>query len=311
MVGKGQEPLTALVVCDPLALTGAGDALLHLWNLDTYKHLGTLSGHSGAISSVNVSFPRFRALSSSRDCTLRLWDLAEMSCLAVLTTGSPVATSAVDFGQSRAICCCQDRSVQLWDLDSCMCIGHLPGHLGEVRSLVLEDNQALSGSADRTIRIWHLPEAHVAHPSPPRCCGILAGHSSGIRALAANFARCLAVSGADDRLLRVWDLSTKKCTAVLEGHDRPICSIAVDFETSHIWSAAGQGMLKIWDLRKGVCQETLSGHEGRVVVAVDVERGLAISGGEEGAVRVWNAETLQCVSTQTAAHRGPVQAVAV
>jgi len=315
VVWRQQEPLTALVVFGPMALSGAGDATLRLWALDTCTCLGTLFGHSGAISSVNVCFPQFRAISTSRDCTLRHWDLARMSCIGVLNACAPIVASAADFSQNRAVSCCQDRLIHIWDLVACTCVAQLRGHLGDVRALVIDGCQVISGSLDRTLRIWQLPHASAAAGNAPSgdplCSGVLAGHSFGVRAVAANFACDLAVSGADDGVLRIWDLSTKACTGVLEGHGRPICSIAVDAERSLVWSAAGQGNLKVWDLSLRCCRETLSGHEGRVAVAVDLERGLAVSGGEEGDLKVWEVESLSCSSTKSAAHRGPVQTVAV
>lgn len=121
----------------------------------------------------------------------------------------------------------------------------------------------------------------------------------------------MAVSGADDRALRLWDLAAQTCTAVLEGDGRLICSIAVDFEHSLVWCAVGQGNVQVWDIRNQCCRETLTGHTGRVAVAVDSDRGLVVSGGEEGQLKAWNTESLLCVGTRSAAHRGPVQAVAV
>ena len=71
-----------------------------------------------------------------------------------------------------------------------------------------------------------------------------------------------AVSGSDDKTLRVWDVQTGQCTATLEGHCSSsayngytwvtICSVQFTPDADYAFaSAAVNGVLRRWDLRGG------------------------------------------------------------
>jgi WD40 repeat protein len=66
---------------------------------------------------------------------------------------------------------------------------------------VLEGGRrALSGSDDRTLRLWDLDSG--------QCLRTLRGHSDSVRALAVLEGGCRALSGSDDSTLRLWDLDS-------------------------------------------------------------------------------------------------------
>jgi WD40 repeat protein len=50
-----------------------------------------------------------------------------------------------------------DGKIKLWQVDTCREIGTIAGHSDGVLSLVFCDDghTMISGSADRTIKIWH------------------------------------------------------------------------------------------------------------------------------------------------------------
>ena len=82
--------------------------------------------------------------------------------------------------------------------------------------------------------------------------------------------RSMAVSGSDDRTLRLWDLWEGRCTAALEGHGHKVTAVAADFGLMRALSGSHDHTLRLWDLREGRCTATLEGHDGWVTaVAAD------------------------------------------
>ena len=73
-----------------------------------------------------------------------------------------------------------------------------------------DGRRAVSGSADRTLKVWDLEQGALL--------ATLEGHGAGVRAVAVTPDGRRAVSGSYDRTLKVWDLEQGALLATLEGH---------------------------------------------------------------------------------------------
>ena len=126
------EAITAVALSADgrFALAGCGQAVIqrdngrfvqsgviHLWDLATARRLRTFEGHSGAVTSVCLSFDGRYLLSGSTDATVKLWEIASGQCLRTFAGHGDAVTSV---------------------------------------SLSADGRFALSGSADRTLRVWIL-----------------------------------------------------------------------------------------------------------------------------------------------------------
>jgi WD40 repeat protein len=101
-----------------------------------------------------------RALSWSRDSTLRLWDLGAGQPVGPTLTGHEGAVHGALLlpGGTRALSWSDDRTLRQWDLETGQQAGAtLSGHDDRVAGVfLLGRNQALSWSHDRTVRLWDL-----------------------------------------------------------------------------------------------------------------------------------------------------------
>lgn len=100
-----------------------------------------------------------RALSGSRDNTLRLWDLASGATLRTLQGHTDdVETVAVRADGRRALSGSRDQTLRLWNLGSGETLRILEGHTREVTAVAVfaDGRRALSGSRDQTLRLWDL-----------------------------------------------------------------------------------------------------------------------------------------------------------
>ncbi|CCE65775.1 hypothetical protein TPHA_0M02000 [Tetrapisispora phaffii CBS 4417] len=99
-------------------------------------------------------------------------------------------------------------------------------------------------------------------------------------------------TGAEDRLIRIWDIAQKKIIMVLQGHEQDIYSLDYFPSGEKLVSGSGDRTVRIWDLRTGQCSLTLSIEDGVTTVAVSPEDGKYIAAGSlDRAVRVWDSET--------------------
>lgn len=99
-------------------------------------------------------------------------------------------------------------------------------------------------------------------------------------------------TGAEDKLIRIWDLSTKRIVMTLQGHEQDIYSLDYFPSGDKLVSGSGDRTVRIWDLRTGQCSLTLSIEDGVTTVAVSPGEGKFIAAGSlDRTLRVWDSET--------------------
>ena len=104
-------------------------------------------------------------------------------------------------------CCFVGSFIQLTYLIICV-FTYVVSILGGVWSSQLMGDIVVSGSTDRTLRVWNADSGECIH--------VLQGHTSTVRCLAMH-ENCI-VSGSRDGTLRVWDVIEGNCLHVLIGH---------------------------------------------------------------------------------------------
>ncbi|KAG1863640.1 WD40-repeat-containing domain protein [Suillus subalutaceus] len=213
----------------------------------------------------------------------------------------------------------------------CELLQMLDGHEGGVWALAACKDTLVSGSTDRTVRIWNLATG--------RCTHIFGGHTSTVRCLAIVKPewieiegeggvitkekwpkRSVIVTGSRDHSLRVWTLPRPgdpeyRCYGAddseadpadedaddnpyhkmhLEGHDHAVRALAARGRT--LVSGSYDCTVRIWDIVTGECKWVLVGHTQKVYsVVLDIHRQIACSGSMDGTVR-------QCQHTLTGPH---------
>jgi hypothetical protein len=116
-VGVPNEGIECLALSRDLryALAGASDKTIRVWDLTSASELGTLTGHTGPITSVAFSPDGRHALSGSHDNTMRLWDLKTRRELAQFKGHTDVVQSvAFSSDGLLALSGSADKSVSLW-----------------------------------------------------------------------------------------------------------------------------------------------------------------------------------------------------
>lgn len=99
-------------------------------------------------------------------------------------------------------------------------------------------------------------------------------------------------TGAEDRLIRIWDIQRKEVVTVLEGHEQDIYSLAYFPRGDKIVSGSGDRTVRVWDLSTGKCSLTLTLEDGVTTVAVSPVDGKYIAAGSlDHSVRVWDSQT--------------------
>jgi WD40 repeat protein len=151
-------------------------------------------------------------------------------------------------------------------------------------------NSAFSGAANALGRVLQLTACHhrLKLLTDFKLHYITSGHylTPAYCAVTDKSGR-YALTGADDTLVKVWDLETGRLRITLRGHKGYITFIAVSPDNSLVATSCTFGDIRLWRLRDGECVCALR-HLGCVnwMKFDDLTNSLA-SGGDDGFAYVW------------------------
>lgn len=199
-------PITALDFSEPYGvLVSAGlDEATKVWDLCTGEEIGRLRGHAGTSKQTLI--------------------LHHMQLIFWTTTG---AVKCMQVDDSTCVTGGADGAIRLWDLrragedEDSAALGGAPEIVNY--SDAVEEGRTMSGSS-------RAGEERPSTTDGP-CVRVLEGHSKGVSALyfediclvrpaasrdSSNLTELEQVSGASDKTLRQWDLSTGQCVLTMD-----------------------------------------------------------------------------------------------
>ncbi len=248
--------------------TGSSDHTVRIYGCQDGKLLQTLVGHTDAVLSVQFSPDGQWLVSSGYDNTARLWDLESEGdqesgkCEQVLrghnwwvwsAQFSPDGEQIVTAGQDgKAIVWKRSKAEQQFEIQT-----EFSQHRGPVYvARFSPDGKVIAtGGYDRRVLLWNpdrVESVDVARrvdelPDPPAPYRELLGHSAPVRAIAFSPLKNMMISGGQDNVLHVWNLSSGKLKTTLRGHASHVRSC--DFSPDGRWllSAGRDQQIKLWE----------------------------------------------------------------
>ncbi len=146
-----------------------------------------------------------------------------------------------------------------------------------------------------------------------QCIHTISGHSSisaAINSLAFSPDGNTLASGDDDKITRLWDLSTKKLLTSLKGHSQGVKSVAFSPDGQILATASDDKTIKLWNFNTFAEIFTLSGHSNAVKsVAFSPDGQMLASGSWDKTVKLWDVNNGQEICTLTG-HQLQVSSVA-
>ncbi|KAL2556453.1 Transducin family protein/WD-40 repeat family protein [Forsythia ovata] len=251
---------------------------------------------------------------------VRVYDLASMSCSYVLAGHTDIVlcldTCVSSSGTALIVTGSKDNSVRLWESQSNRCIGVGIGHMGAVGAVAFTKKQRnffVSGSSDRTLKVWSLDglSDDLEEVINLKAKAVVAAHDKDINSLAVAPNDSLVCSGSQDRTACIWRLPDLVSVVVLKGHKRGIWSVEFSPVDQCVITASGDKTIKIWAISDGSCLRTFEGHTSSVIRASFITRGAQfVSCGADGLVKLWTVKTNECIATYDQ-HEEKIWALAV
>ncbi len=238
----------------------------------------------------------------------------------------PVTALALTPDERFLLTAVGDNSVRLWDLNAGREVAALKGHDSRVHSVAVAPGgkTAATMSEDLTLRLWNLKSLETAatlsggYATSGRAVAftgngrwLVLGRQDGdleVRDRDDNLAATtadghdagftvIARAGGGDRVLAadragriaLWAVGgAPRAVRDLESPEGVVTDLSVAAAAGRAAGATEAGTVVVWDLETGAIRHRFGGHEGHVTsVGLHPERGIAVSGGADGTVRVW------------------------
>ncbi|MBE0645951.1 MAG: choice-of-anchor D domain-containing protein [Bacteroidetes bacterium] len=136
--------------------SGAGNNISIL-DFTTGNRLRQLTGHTGAVRSLDISNDGFVIVSGSEDRSVRMWNAISWQEMRALNGhGGAVRSVQLSNAAGRVLSGSSDNSVRIWDGRNGSLLYTLTGHSGNVNGAVFDrrTRYIISGGADERIRVW-------------------------------------------------------------------------------------------------------------------------------------------------------------
>ncbi|KAK1229314.1 hypothetical protein PQX77_007632 [Marasmius sp. AFHP31] len=123
------------------------------------------------------------------------------------------------------------------------------------------------------------------------------------------------VTGADDKLIRIWDIGTKRIRMILRGHGQEICSVDFSSDGRLLASGSCDRTVRVWDMIDGSSKTFIDS-----VTHSDIQAGITsvkfssdgryvAAGYMDCCVRIWEVATGQLIE-RARGHQGIVNSLA-
>jgi ribosome assembly protein 4 len=310
---KGHTGWVLCVAYSPdntLLATGSHDNTVRIWEAKTGKPLGNaLKGHTKFIRSLSwepyhlEERGRPRLASSSKDATVRVWDVVGRKIDFALT-GHKASVSCVKWGGTGLIyTASQDRTIKVWESKEGRLLHTLQSHAHWVNHLALSTDFVLrTAFHDHTGQVPKTVEEKVKK-AKERFIQAATVNNKIVERL---------VSASDDNVIYLWDPlgeTPTKHVAKMLGHQKPINHVTFSPDGIYIASSSFDNSVKLWSARDGKFILTFRGHVAPVYQSTfSPDSRLLVSGSKDTTLKCWDVRTGK-IHTDLPGHQDEVYAV--
>ena len=235
-----------------------GQPAILVKDVQSGRRLHTLLGHEGDIAAIAFSDDGARVASGATDRTARVWDLASPKFPEVARFGDHDGTvTAVAFSRDgqQVLSGASDHSLKLWAVVDGQEVKDFAGHAGPIVAVsLLANNQPLSVSADKTVKVWNATTGAVVRTQTETAVITAA-------AVSRDGAR-LAVALADNSI-KTYAVANGAAQVTLVAHDKPVKSMAFSADDARLVTGAENTAI-IWDVGDGRLLEIVPQSKGKL-----------------------------------------------
>lgn len=252
-----------------LLASGGKDGKALIWNAHTGVLLQTLTSPGGAVNALAFSADKTLLVGGCGATyaagSVQVWDLKTGMVAKTLEGQSLQPVKAVAFTPDGGQIVSASEyggggEVRFWEAKTGAQLFKEFGHGFHALALTSDGKTLLTGGAvleapgDPTgdeLKVWN------ARTQTLQKTLTAIGTGGGINALALSPDNITAVSGSQDRQIRVWNIRTGETLKTFSGHPAPVVALALTASGDRLATAGADNTLRIWHLNSGKLLATL------------------------------------------------------
>lgn len=225
------------------------DSTIKIWHTGALDLIDILHKHQGNVHCVAFTPDGQSLATGGDDRKILFWNLRDRQVENTLCLDDTAAHSMVLSQDGKILVTGSYRKIKVWHLTSSynkkkqqeiQPIHTLRGHSHIVNSLAMSANAKylVSGSQDKTIRVWNLATGELIHT--------LKSHREGVYAVALSPDEQIIASGSADKTIKLWHLETGELLGTFSGHANTVTALVFTASGEMLVSGSLDKTIKIW-----------------------------------------------------------------
>ena len=256
----------------PIALDSAADVEL----------LYTLSGHSDRVITLAFSGDGAYIASSSRDETIKLWNLQSGQEVHAFSMDE-VVKNGIAFSPDGSLLASPDA---IWDVESRQVVHTLERgrHVPALVAFSHDGSLLAVALGDQPIKLWDVASGQVMRTFDNEAYNVA-------RSIEFSPDDALLAEGGNGGTVRLWDVENGHIAGILEhGNESHIHDVAFSPDGSVLASGGTDYTVRLWDVASGQAVHTLRHQDCLYSVAFSPDGTILAAAGCERTVRLWDVE---------------------
>jgi len=252
-------------------------------NFQTLDCTHRISIHRHDLTAVALSSDESSLYSASKDSCLKIYSLPEKrQRRSTSVCDLALSSCCLTQNEESVLAGSWDNNIYMYSVGYGRVMCELNAHDDAVSCLKLADTTVVSGSWDATIKVWEFQESDISkYPLIE-----FDEHEVKVHALDLSKDGNLAVSGAEDGCLMLWDLRTNEAIRTIEAFNDAVTDVIFTPSTNDVICCSVDGFLKRFQTSSG--KEISSLNCGETLSCVMSDGHSIVTGGEKGVIRIWN-----------------------
>lgn len=267
--------------------------------LDQYRQFITAKLHRETIGGIVISPIDNRVYTASHDASVKIYStdsqrqLRRIADMGDMALSSLVSMPSNLTGESRVLIVSSwDNNVYAYSVDYGRILDTIHGHEDAVSKISISGDVFMSSSWDSSVKFWKcIPSGFSKVPIMD-----FSEHQSPIHTCCMDNSGTMAVSGAEDGDITVYDLRQKKQVCSFTGHMDSITDVCfLGNDSRRIVSCSKDQTIKLFEINGA---ESFSYAPKEIVRCIASDGDMLYSGGDSGVLKMWNARDGSLVDTK-------------
>nr|XP_048304736.1 WD repeat-containing protein 88 isoform X2 [Myodes glareolus] len=252
-----------------------------------------LSEHDNIVSSCHFCVDDTRLLSSSYDCSVKLWDSEDGTVMWDFQPRpkAPVLECSITADNRRIVASSYDKTVRAWDVETGQILWKVRHDTFVVCCKFSPDGKYVLSALDVDRGICLMDPENIT-----TVIQIKDHHKRSITACCFDPDSQKVASVSMDRCIKIWDVTAHATLFTIpKAHTNTISDCCFTFSGHFLCTSSWDKNIKIWNIHtgefrnRGACVTLMKGHEGCVSsCCISRDSSLLISGGFDNTVAIWD-----------------------